>query len=196
LDNKVLKDACEFGKQCNLDRISVNISPRQFRQPAFVDIVQNIIEVTGADPKILMLEVTEGIVIDDIEDTIRKMNALKEFGIRFAIDDFGTGYSSLAYLKQLPLDQLKINDKFVRDVISDASDAIIVETIILMAKHLGLNVVAEGVETAEQLDFLVEQDCHMFQGYLFSYPLTKIDFVEYLNSKPSEQTHKKHQTFQ
>lgn len=196
LDNKVLKDACEFGKQCNLDRIAVNISPRQFRQPDFVDIVQNIIEVTGADPKILMLEVTEGIVIDDIEDTIQKMNALKEIGIRFAIDDFGTGYSSLAYLKQLPLDQLKINDKFVRDVISDASDAIIVETIILMAKHLGLNVVAEGVETAEQLDFLVEQDCHMFQGYLFSYPLGKIEFEEYLNITPSEQAQKKHQTLQ
>jgi len=180
LGNWILKDACEFSKKCNLNLLAINISPRQFRHPDFVKIVKNIIDTTKADPGVLMLEVTEGIVIDNIEDTIEKMNALKNIGIRFAIDDFGTGYSSLAYLKQLPLDQLKINDKFVRDVITDTSDAIIVETIILMARNLGLNVVAEGVETSEQLEFLVNEECHIFQGFLFSYPLTKHDFSQYL----------------
>ena len=182
LGNWILKDACEFSKHCNLDCVAINISPRQFRNPDFVNIVRDIINVTGANPKVLMFEVTEGIVIDNIKDTIKKMNALKELGIRFAIDDFGTGYSSLAYLKQLPLDQLKINDKFVRDVISDSSDAIIVETIILMAKHLGLKIVAEGVETEEQFEFLIRKECQMFQGYLFKQPLSKNDFKQYFSS--------------
>ena len=182
IGNWILKDACEFSNSQKLDCVAINISPRQFRQVDFVDIVRQTIEETGADPSRLMLEVTEGIVIDNIEDTIRKMNALKELGIRFAIDDFGTGYSSLAYLKQLPLDQLKINDKFVRDVTSDASDAIIAETIILMANHLGLNVVAEGVETNAQLHFLSAKNCQIFQGYLFSHPLCKSDFENYSGS--------------
>jgi EAL domain-containing protein (putative c-di-GMP-specific phosphodiesterase class I) len=119
---------------------------------------------------------TEGIVIENIENTIDKMNALKQLGIRIAIDDFGTGYSSLAYLKQLPLDQLKINDKFVRDIETDSNDVVIVETIISMARHLGLNVVAEGVETANQFVFLEDKGCHLFQGFYFSHPLTRKEF--------------------
>jgi len=180
LGDWIIKEACEFSKEYNLDLVAINISPRQFRQPHFVKRVKDIIKSTGVNSNHLMFEVTEGVVIDNIDDTIKKMNDLKALGIRFSIDDFGTGYSSLAYLKQLPLDQLKINDKFVRDITLNSSDAIIVETIILMARHLGLNVVAEGVETEEQLAFLSEKDCQMFQGYLFNRPLNKTDFLSFI----------------
>jgi len=176
----VMRAVCEQSKKCQLRHMAVNISPRQFHQPDFVMKVREIINSTEANPNKLMFEVTEGIVIDDIEDTINKMMALKELGIRFSIDDFGTGYSSLAYLKQLPLDQLKINDKFVRDITRSTSDAIIVETIIIMAKHLGLNVVAEGVETDKQFAFLMSKGCQLFQGYLFSYPLDTNGFIDFI----------------
>lgn len=179
LGNWILRDTCTFSKSAGLDCISINISPRQFRQADFVQTVTDIIRATGADPHALMFELTEGIVIDNIADTIDKMHMLKKLGIRFAIDDFGTGYSSLAYLKQLPLDQLKINDKFIRDVTTNTNDAIILETIILMARHLDLKVVAEGVERTDQLDFLSEKNCQLFQGHLFSKPLCKADFAYY-----------------
>ena len=175
----ILKETCECIKGCPISHIAVNISPRQFRQADFVEDVIRILEETGTDPKDLMIELTEGIVIENIEDTIDKMNALKRLGIRIAIDDFGTGYSSLAYLKQLPLDQLKINDKFVRDIETESSDAVIVETIISMARHLGLSVVAEGVETANQFTFLEDKGCHLFQGFYFSRPLSRKDFKNY-----------------
>jgi len=177
----VIREVCEQSKIIDLNHMAFNISPRQFHEPFFVKNISEIIELTGVNPEKLMIEVTEGVVIDDIEDTIEKMKALKKLGVRFSIDDFGTGYSSLAYLKQLPLDQLKINDKFVRDISDGTSDAIIVETIIIMAKHLGLNVVAEGVETKEQFDFLLDKGCQMFQGYYFSHPLRKGGFMEYLH---------------
>jgi EAL domain-containing protein (putative c-di-GMP-specific phosphodiesterase class I) len=119
-------------------------------------------------------------VIENIDDTIRKMQQLKAMGIRIAIDDFGTGYSSLAYLRQLPLDQLKINDKFVRDINSDPSGTIIVETIISMARHLGLDVVAEGVETAEQVRFLHQSGCHRLQGHYFSTALGREETLRFL----------------
>jgi len=177
----VLREVCEFSKQCTLSHMAINISPRQFHQPDFVEHVIGVIKSTQADPHKVMIEVTEGVVIDDIEDTIKKMEILKDMGIRFSIDDFGTGYSSLAYLKQLPLDQLKINDKFVRDIDNSPSDAIIVETIIIMARHLGMNVVAEGVETRQQFDFLTEKGCQIYQGYYFSHPLNKAGITKYLN---------------
>jgi diguanylate cyclase (GGDEF)-like protein len=177
----VLHDVCEFSKKSDLSHLAINISPRQFHQPDFVEHVSDIITSSGAEADKLMIEITEGVVIDDIEDTIRKMNILKDMGIRFSMDDFGTGYSSLAYLKQLPLDQLKINDKFVRDINKSSSDAIIVETIIIMARHLGLSVVAEGVETEKQFQFLTEKGCQMFQGYYFSHPLNKTGISEYLH---------------
>ncbi len=190
LGDWIIKETCEFCREFNLDLVAINISPRQFRQPDFVQRVIDTIKSTGVNSNNLMFEVTEGVVIDNIEDTIMKMNALKEIGIRFSIDDFGTGYSSLAYLKQLPLDQLKINDKFVRDITKNSSDAIIVETIILMARHLDLNVVAEGVETEEQLAFLSKKDCQMFQGYLFNIPLERKAFLSFiknnLNQKPND----------
>lgn len=175
----ILKETCECIKGRSISHVAVNISPRQFRQADFVENVVRILKETGTDPKDLMIELTEGIVIENIEDTIDKMNALKKLGIRIAIDDFGTGYSSLAYLKQLPLDQLKINDKFVRDIETDPSDAVIVETIISMARHLGLSVVAEGVETANQFAFLEDKGCNLFQGFYFSRPLARKEFQNY-----------------
>jgi diguanylate cyclase (GGDEF)-like protein len=178
----ILRETCACIRGCSVSHVAVNISPRQFRQADFVEKVIEILQETGTNPRELMIELTEGIVIANIEDTIDKMNALKKMGIRIAIDDFGTGYSSLAYLKQLPLDQLKINDKFVRDIETDPSDAVIVETIISMARHLGLSVVAEGVETADQFAFLEDKGCHMFQGFYFSRPLTRDDFTEYRRS--------------
>lgn len=176
----ILKETCECIKGCSISHVAVNISPRQFRQADFVENVIRILKETETDPKDLMIELTEGIVIENIEDTIDKMNALKQLGIRIAIDDFGTGYSSLAYLKQLPLDQLKINDKFVRDIETDPSDAVIVETIIAMARHLGFSVVAEGVETFNQFAFLEDKGCHLFQGFYFSHPLTRKEFKNYM----------------
>jgi diguanylate cyclase (GGDEF)-like protein len=171
LGSWILEDACRFTRQTDLDHVAVNISPLQFRHPDFVAMVDETLRKTAADPKHLMIEITEGIVIQDIDDTVRKINALKDQGIRIAIDDFGTGYSSLAYLKRLPFDQLKIANEFVRDIGTDPNDAVIVETIISMARHLGLKVVAEGVETKSQLDYLVDKGCHLFQGYYFSKPV-------------------------
>ena len=155
----------------------------QFRQVDFIESTTQIIKETGVNPEYLVFELTEGIVIENIEDTINKMNSLKNMGIRISIDDFGTGYSSLAYLKQLPIDQLKINNEFVRDINTDPNDAIIVDTIISMAKHLGLDVVAEGVETDSQLQFLDEKGCQIFQGYYFSVPLPKGKFINYLSRR-------------
>lgn len=151
-------------------RLAINVSPRQFRHPNFVVSVQAILAATGADPASLTLEITEGVVIDDVEDTIAKMLKLKTLGIRFAIDDFGAGYSSLSYLKRLPIDELKIDKSFVQGAIDDASDAALVETILAVARHFNLGVVAEGVEIIEQETFLKDSGCQCFQGYLYGRP--------------------------
>jgi EAL domain-containing protein (putative c-di-GMP-specific phosphodiesterase class I) len=137
----------------------------------FVNQLQHVVEQTGIDPKRLGLEVTEGVVIEDIKDTVKKMHTLKKMGIRFSIDDFGTGYSSLSSLKTLPLDQLKIDQSFVRDIFLDPNDETIIETIITMAHILGMEVIAEGVENKEQVQFLTEKGCKIFQGYYFDKPL-------------------------
>lgn len=150
--------------------ISVNVSPRQFRSRKFVDKVQSILSQTGANPRQLKLEITEGMVIDDIEKTIATMNTLKSVGISFSVDDFGTGYSSLAYLNKLPVDELKIDQSFVRNISNSSENAVIVDTIIAMAKHLNLNIIAEGVETCEEFDYLRENDCRIFQGFFFGKP--------------------------
>lgn len=157
---------------CTRLTISVNVSPRQFRQKSFVQQIQAILEETGANPACLELEITEGLVIADVEDTIEKMLALQEIGVRFALDDFGTGYSSLNYLKRLPLNKLKIDQSFVRDITTDPNNAAIIETIIAMASHLKLGVIAEGVESEEQLQFLQQQGCHSFQGHHFYRPMS------------------------
>ncbi len=151
-------------------RISVNISPRHFRQAGFVAQVQQCLLRTGASPSRLTLEITEGMVIDNLNDVIAKMNELSALGIHFSMDDFGTGYSSLSYLKRLPIQELKIDQSFVQDLTSDADDAALVETILAVAKHLRLQVVAEGVETQAQADFLNQHGQVIHQGYLFSRP--------------------------
>ena len=150
--------------------VAVNVSARQFRQPDFVSQVLDVIGRTGADPRRLKLELTESLLVDSMEETIVKMSALKERGIGFALDDFGTGYSSLAYLKRLPLDEIKIDQSFVRDVLSDPNDASIAHSILALGQSLNLAVVAEGVETEAQHAFLARHGCQSYQGYLFNKP--------------------------
>ncbi len=163
--------------------LAVNVSARQFRKADFVEQVRRILQETGARPAQLKIELTESILLENVEETIVKMLELKQLGISFSIDDFGTGYSSLQYLKRLPLDQIKIDQNFVRDIISDPNDAAIVHSIIAMTRALGLHVIAEGVETAEQQDFLDLRGCHSFQGYLFGKPLPVHEFELSLRQK-------------
>ena len=159
--------------------IAVNVSSRQFHQDDFVEQVLMALKTTGADPRRLKLELTESLLVTNVDDVIAKMTALKARGIAFSLDDFGTGYSSLAYLKRLPLDELKIDQSFVRDTLSDANDAAIVTTIIGLAERFGLSVIAEGVETEAQRQFLARHSCNIYQGYLFSKPLPLAEFEQY-----------------
>jgi len=161
--------------------LSVNVSAKQFRQVDFVAQVQRALLESGAKPSHLKLELTESTVLENVEDTISKMLEIKALGVNFSLDDFGTGYSSLQYLKRLPLDQIKIDQTFVRDIASDLNDAAIVQTIIAMTEALGLNVIAEGVETEAQQEFLDNNGCHAFQGYLFSKPVPLEQFEALLN---------------
>jgi len=164
--------------------LAVNVSARQFRQPDFVASVRQIIQGSGIDAARLKIELTESLVLHDVADSIEKMHALRAIGVRFSMDDFGTGYSSLSYLKRLPLDQLKIDQSFVRDIVSDPGDAVIVQTIIGMAANLGLAVIAEGVETEAQREFLLKHGCRQFQGYLFGRPMPLADFEAQLEITP------------
>jgi diguanylate cyclase (GGDEF)-like protein len=150
--------------------IAVNVSVRQFRHPDFVEQVEDMITQTGANPFRLKLELTESMLVTDIEVTIIKMTALKFRGVSFSLDDFGTGYSSLTYLKRLPFSQLKIDQSFIRDALIDPNDAAIVRTIIALGQSLGLDVIAVGVETDKQRDFLDILGCRFYQGYLFGRP--------------------------
>lgn len=151
--------------------LSINVSAKQFRQPDFVAQVRAAIEHHSIDPMQLKLELTESLLLENIEDTISSMTALGEIGVQFSLDDFGTGYSSLQYLKRLPLFQLKIDQSFVRDIVTDSHDRSIVRTIIAMAQSLYLNVIAEGVETEEQRELLLSNGCKRYQGYLFGRPV-------------------------
>ena len=157
--------------------VAVNVSARQFHQVDFPDQVLAALDRTGANAQLLKLELTEGLLIKDIEGVITKMDKLRARGVGFSLDDFGTGYSSLAYLKRLPLDQLKIDQGSVRDILTDSNDAAIAKMVIVLADSLGLNVIAEGVETEAQMNFLARQGCHSYQGYLFSRPVPRQDFV-------------------
>lgn len=185
LGNWILEAACKqlvlWAARPEMAHLSlaVNVSAEQFRKPAFVSMVMEIIERTGVNPQRLKLELTESLLVADVEEVIRKMSALRETGVSFALDDFGTGYSSLSYLKRLPLDQLKIDQSFVRDILIDPNDAAIARTIVALADSLGLGVIAEGVETESQRAFLVSSGCHAFQGYFFSRPLPINDFEAY-----------------
>lgn len=156
--------------------VAVNISARQLRQPDFVEQVLGVLERTGANAKNLDLELTESVLVDNIDEVIAKMTVLKSHGLRFSLDDFGTGYSSLSYLKRMPLDRLKIDRAFVHDMLVDVTSGAIAQTVISLSKAMGLSVMAEGVETEEQRDFLASLGCNAFQGHLFSPPLSVRDF--------------------
>ncbi len=160
--------------------LAVNVSARQFRQTDFVDQVLAVLRRTSADPHRLKLEITESMLLDDVEDTITVMSRLKAHGVQFSLDDFGTGYSSLAYLKRLPLDQLKIDRSFVRDLLQDDTSSAIARTIISLSGAMRLSLLAEGVETEEQRSWLVRFGCHAFQGYLFSPPIPPEEFQSLL----------------
>ncbi|MDP3087917.1 MAG: EAL domain-containing protein [Methylotenera sp.] len=162
-------------------QIAVNVSARQFHQSDFVKQVQNILATSGANPARLKLELTESMLLEDMKDTIDKMHAIKQLGVLFSMDDFGTGYSSLCYLAQLPLDQLKIDKSFVRNLPGIAKDETIARAIITMGLGLNLNVIAEGVETERQREFLAAHGCHEYQGYLFSRPLPLVELEAFLN---------------
>lgn len=150
--------------------IAVNVSARQFRQPDFVEVVSGLVEGAGIDASLLRLELTESLLLENMEEAIATMTALKRRGVSFSLDDFGTGYSSLAYLKVLPLDELKVDQSFVRDMLFDEKNAAIARAIVSLGQNLGVTVIAEGVETDAQWQFLIDNGCHSFQGYLFGRP--------------------------
>ena len=162
--------------------IAVNVSARQFRQPDFVSHILETLEHTGADPNNIKLEITESMLVDNLEETVVIMKELKAHGLRFSLDDFGTGYSSLAYLKRLPLDQLKIDRTFVRDILASASNGALAKAIISLADALGLLVIAEGVETDEQCALLSRLGCDCYQGFLFSKAVPVGDFEALLQA--------------
>ncbi len=182
----VLETACAQLKTWEGDartrelQVAVNVSARQFRQPDFVAQIQSVLETSGAIPARLKLELTESMVLEDIEDTIEKMQAIKRLGVNFSMDDFGTGYSSLSYLAQLPLDQIKIDKAFVCSLPGKKNDETITRTIITLGRELAMNVIAEGVETEAQREFLELHGCHAYQGYLFSRPLPLAEFEEFV----------------
>jgi EAL domain-containing protein (putative c-di-GMP-specific phosphodiesterase class I) len=163
--------------------LSVNVSARQFRQPDFADQVLGALRASGASARLLRLELTESLLLTDTEEMIAKMEYLRAQGVGFSLDDFGTGYSSLAHLKRFPIDVLKIDQGFIRDIPRSADDMAISAAIIAMGRSLGLSVLAEGVETAEQLAFLRERGCDAFQGYLCSRPLPPQEFAALLRAR-------------
>jgi diguanylate cyclase (GGDEF)-like protein len=181
----VLQEACRQNRawqDAGLQKlkVAVNLSASQLRDKDFVSLVIEILEETGLDPHYLELELTESALMGDASDTVYKLLRLKELGISISVDDFGTGYSSLSYLKHLPIDTIKIDQSFVRDIVNDADDAAIVDAIIAMAHSLKLKVIAEGVETSEQLDFLKRQKCQQVQGYYFARPLDSQQFEAFI----------------
>jgi diguanylate cyclase (GGDEF)-like protein len=185
----ILKAACAQLKVWEADplrceiTLAVNVSAGQYHQPDFVEQVLLTLERHALHPAHLKLELTESLVLDNIDDTIAKMQALKTAGVRFSMDDFGTGYSSLSYLTQLPLDQLKIDQSFVHNIGIKATDAVIAQTIIGMGRSLGMEVIAEGVETEEQRAFLERNSCYLYQGYLFGRPVPIEEFEARLRAQ-------------
>lgn len=182
----VLKTACTQNKAFQDEgyppiRVAVNMSVTQFQQPDLIDFVSQILNETGLDPNYLEIELTESVIIQDIEEALLKITKLKELGIHIAIDDFGTGYSSLSYLRNLFFDTLKIDQSFVSDVSGGSNNALISVAIINLARDLNLNVIAEGVETEEQLEFLKLNECNRMQGFLYSQPITAKQFAGLLH---------------
>jgi len=168
--------------------LAVNVSAKQFHQKDFVERVKAAIQLHDINPKRLKLELTESMLVENIEAIIAKITAIKALWVQFSLDDFGTGYSSLQYLKRLPIDQLKIDQSFVRDLASDSNDRAIVQTIISMAKNMDLEVIAEGVETAEQQSILENKGCKNFQGYLFGKPMPITQLIPLIELLKSNET--------
>lgn len=187
----VLQTACRQLKAWEEDALtrnlilSINVSARQFHQADFVAQVQAVIERSGINETRLKLEITEGLLLENIENSIVIMSALRAIGVHFSLDDFGTGYSSLQYLKLLPFDQLKIDQSFVRDIAVDGSDRAIVRAIIALARSLDLDVIAEGVESEEQRELLQADGCSSYQGYLFGRPLPIEQFNTMIKAIPA-----------
>jgi EAL domain-containing protein (putative c-di-GMP-specific phosphodiesterase class I) len=166
--------------------LAINVSPRQFQQPDFVQQVAQELQRGRVDPRQVTLEITEGMLVGDIDAAVARMQALRDLGVQFHIDDFGTGYSSMSYLKRLPVNGLKIDQSFVRDMLENTADAAIVEAMLAVARSFQLDVVAEGVETAAQLDALANLGCPIFQGYFFSRPMSADEFAaQYLPGSAS-----------
>jgi EAL domain-containing protein (putative c-di-GMP-specific phosphodiesterase class I) len=176
----LIKEWTDGGYLPGEEVISVNISGRELSEPGFVERLTAIVEETGADPARLGIELTEGSLVSNTADIVAKILALQELGIKFSIDDFGTGYSSLSYLNRLPINTLKIDRSFVTEISASGANVILVDTIIQMAKSLGLEIIAEGVESELELDYLSKRGCHIYQGYYFSAPIPEEDFSSML----------------
>jgi EAL domain-containing protein (putative c-di-GMP-specific phosphodiesterase class I) len=157
--------------------LSVNVSPLQFKQADFVDVLEQTIAACGARPQCIEIELSENVLIDNLSVVQQKMTDLKQLGVHISIDDFGTGCSSLRFLQQLPIDTIKVDFSFVKNIVHDVSDAAIVETINTMARQMNMQTIAEGVETSEQLALLTQYGCQGYQGFLFSEPLTTDAFM-------------------
>jgi EAL domain-containing protein (putative c-di-GMP-specific phosphodiesterase class I) len=186
----VLRNACrqmmEWKRQgTGLPRVAVNISPVQFAQPQFAALVSTVLEQTGLDPAALELEVTESLLMSAPESAVQSLAALKTIGVQLAIDDFGTGYSSLSRLKEFPIDRLKIDQSFVRDLPNRKNDAAIATAVIAMADSMGLQVTAEGVETKEQAQFLADKGCDELQGFYLGEPAPAAEIGRALSNCPS-----------
>lgn len=187
----ILREACEtmqrwktLGLVDGRALIGVNLSPKQFDQPDLVNMIGRILQATGLDPAMLEIEITESTVMRSVEQAGRVLHELRELGVKVAIDDFGTGYSSLIHLKRFPLTTLKIDKTFVSDIPQDANDTAITRAVIALARSLQLEVLAEGVETAEQRAFLTDEGCLIGQGYLFSHPLDAPEVERFLRDCP------------
>jgi len=164
--------------------VSVNLSGRQFLEDGLIQTILDILVDTGLDPTMLVLEITESVLMEHAEATVARLYQLKDMGIYLSIDDFGTGYSSMTYLKRFPVGKLKIDQSFIRDIPDDSEDVAITTATIQMAHSLKLRVVAEGIETRAQADFLRERGCDLGQGFLFSKPLEYDDLLEFLGAAP------------
>jgi diguanylate cyclase (GGDEF)-like protein len=177
----VLKTACKQNKEWQNQgykpiSVSVNISIYQFRQTHFIETVQNALFESGLDPQYLKLEITESLLLGDKKENIEKLEKLKKIGVKISLDDFGSGYSSLSYIRYLPIDELKVDKSFIRDVPNQSKDEAIIKTIFELAKSLDVEVVCEGIEKKDQAEFLKQTNCHVMQGYYFSVPLNGDEF--------------------
>jgi EAL domain-containing protein (putative c-di-GMP-specific phosphodiesterase class I) len=184
-----LREACRQTRQwleqgLSPRNVAVNLSARQFRKGDLVDVVRQVLAENALDPDLLELELTESMIMDDPVGAEQTMRRLKNLGVGLSLDDFGTGYSSLNYLRRFPVDSLKIDRSFIADVVSDPSGSSVVTSVISIAHNLGLSAIAEGVETSDQLDFLVDNGCDMLQGYIFSKPMPADEYAELLRRDP------------